>query len=168
MEERSEVLVQRLNESLDSLNQLREEFAGFLQRTEEASPEEVAGVAREYSSRLDERLGVLEANLKEAADLSEELVVEPPPAVKPYDLAQPFRSMIETIQNQAREPQEGDVAATLKAVDVELKGLIVVEEDETRVVTPRISQAVDPAMLSTIRMSFGSIPVLRGAQTRPE
>lgn len=170
MEERSEVLVQRLNEGVDNLNQLRTEFTSFLEKMEEASPEEAARAASEFSGLLGERLNALEPNLREAAEISEAVVseLEPPAAVKPVDLAQPFRSMIETIQNQAREPREGDVAATLKTVDVELKGLIVVQEDETRVVTPTISQAVDPAKLSTIRMSFGSVPVLRGAETQPE
>ena len=67
---------------------------------------------------------------------------------------------LETIQLDARRPAQGELATTLKSFDVELKGLIVVADNEARVVTPAPGTTVDPAQLSTIRMSFGSIPSL--------
>jgi gas vesicle protein len=173
MEERSEHLLQRLKEAVDDMNQLRETLTEFSQRIETAAPDEIASAAEDFSGRLNEILGTLQPDLEDAMSLSQELREQlesagEQQAVKTDNLAQSFRSMIENIQNQARQRREGIAAATLKSVDVELKGLIVVEEDEARVITPTLSQAIDPATLSTIRMSFGSIPVLQTPEREPE
>jgi len=78
-----------------------------------------------------------------------------------------FRSLMDSIQNDARQPRDGEVATTLKSLDIELKGLIVVENNEARIAPPPPGSKVDPGLLSTIRMSFGTIPVLRQAAEPP-
>jgi hypothetical protein len=103
------------------------------------------------------------AHLKEAAALTGRLQQDESrkeAAIRPEDFAKRFRSLIDSIQVEARTGVAGEVATTLKSLDVELKGLIVVEKDDARLVTPSPAEPVDPGQLSTIRMSFGSIPVL--------
>jgi hypothetical protein len=173
MDEDIEHLIQRLNETIDDVNQLREEVTRFPQTMETAAPAESASVARDFYGRMNEILEALEPKLRDALELSLELqeraeTTAEPQAVNADNIAESFRSMLETMQDQARRRQDGMAAATLKSMDVELKGLIVVEEDEARVITPTVSQAIDPATLSTIRMSFGSIPVLATAERQPE
>lgn len=96
---------------------------------------------------------------------------EPPPSARPArpeDIAQQFRAVIERIQLDARQPKAGDVGTTLKSLEIELKGLIVVEQDEARIVTPTPGRAIDPGTLSTIKMSFGTIPLLPQREEPPE
>jgi hypothetical protein len=105
--------------------------------------------------------------LAEAADLAQQLgdLAAPAPAtpgvaVRAEDIARHFRTLVDTVQLDARAPKAGELATTLKSFDVEIKGLIVVDDKEARVVTPTPERVIDPAQLSTIRMSFASIPVL--------
>ena len=90
--------------------------------------------------------------------------------VRASDIAKHFRTLVQSMQLDARVPAQGEIATTLKSFDVEIKGLIVVEDNEARVVTPAPGTNVDPGQLSTIRMSFGSIPgitVRDGTPTEP-
>jgi len=80
--------------------------------------------------------------------------------VRAEDIAKHFRTLVQSVQLDARRPAQGEIATTLKSFDIEIKGLIVVEDNEARVVTPAPGSNVDPGQLSTIRMSFGSIPGL--------
>jgi len=76
-------------------------------------------------------------------------------------LAKNFRSVIQTLQRELDEAETGDVGTIIKSMDVELKGLIVVENQEAKVVPPAPDQTVDANTLSTIRMSFASVPIQR-------
>lgn len=108
----------------------------------------------------------MRAEVKQA----EALAQEPAPGarpMKPEALAHHFRTMIEKIQQEALDPQRGPIGATLRAVDLEVRGLIVVEGEEPHILTPTPDKPVDPGQLSTVRMSFASAPVLR-AQTEGE
>jgi hypothetical protein len=100
----------------------------------------------------------------EGIDLAKQLGDAPPTTddkpVRAEDIASHFRTLVETVQLDARRPRAGELATTLKSFDVEIKGLIVVDDKEARVVTPTAGVAIDPGRLSTIRMSFGSIPAL--------
>ncbi len=59
------------------------------------------------------------------------------------------------------------MATILKNLDVEIKGLIVVQDNEARIATPTPDQAIDAGQLSTLRMSFNTIPVLRQPSQKP-
>lgn len=79
--------------------------------------------------------------------------------INPAELARHFRDLINLAQSDARNPKN-DVAVSLKSLDVELRGLIVVEKGETRLVTPTPSRLLDAGQLSTMRLKFGSVPLL--------
>lgn len=152
---------------LDGLNR---EFQTNSERIKEV--EELRKLALRFARRAAGVNTEQQAALQEALRLAEELGKDPsPPAeggpVKADDVAKHFRTLIDNIQREARQPKAGEVATTLKSLEVEIKGLIVVEKDEARIVTPTPSRPVDPGQLSTIRMSFGTIPVLRQAEEPP-
>ena len=83
--------------------------------------------------------------------------------IKPTDLAASFRTVIEKIQAESQDRIIGESAATLKSMDVEVKALIIADKGEAALVTPDPDKPLDPAQISTIRMSFGSVPVIRAA-----
>jgi len=79
------------------------------------------------------------------------------PAVKPLDLAQSFRQVMESVQAQARAAP-GD-AATIQTLNVEVKGLVQVDASgETNLVLPQTGASVDPQTLSTLSISFAAVP----------
>jgi hypothetical protein len=76
----------------------------------------------------------------------------------PLDLASAFKSVIDTIQAQAR--QTPGVATTIKSLDIEVKGLVAVNADQTTTLQlPAAGAPIDAQALSTLRVSFGAIPV---------
>lgn len=163
MDKRLERLVEVLQLAMERGQQLQKLQREFQRAITRARGEESARLAREFASAMEEPAGAQLTHLKEAAALSGRLQQDEgrkEAAIRPEDFAKRFRSLIDSIQVEARTGVGGEVATTLKSLDVELKGLIVVEKDEARLVTPSPTQPVDPGQLSTIRMSFGSIPVL--------
>ena len=111
----------------------------------------------EFRALLDEIFGLI----KELMETGGEPVPTETKAVRPDAVADQFRKLMDTIQQDARLPRAGEAATTLKNLEVELKGLVVIEDDEARIVPPQPGSQVDPGLLSTIRLSFGTIPVLR-------
>lgn len=173
MDKRIERLIELLKIAMERAQQLLDLNRQFQEAAGRAKPEELVKIVREYGRKSEEGLGVQQASLKEALTLAQQLGSDAPPAgsgaVRAEDFAKHFRTLIDRMQLDARMPREGDVATTLKSLDVELKGMIVVEEDEARIITPSLSRVVDPGQLSTIRMSFGTIPVLPAASAdQPE
>ena len=84
----------------------------------------------------------------------------------PLNLATSFKGVIDTIQEQAR--QTPGVATTVKSMDIEVKGLVQVSPDKaTQLVLPAVGSAIDAAALSTLRISFGAIPVAGAQQAAP-
>ena len=82
----------------------------------------------------------------------------------PLNLAQSFKSVIDAIQAQAH--QTPGVATTIKSMDLEVKGLVQVQEDKsTLLVLPGAGSSIDANALSTLRVSFGAIPVVASAVT---
>jgi hypothetical protein len=153
-------VLQLATERGQQLQKLQKEFQRAVTK---ASGDERVTLALEFASAMEEPAGAQLAHLKEAAALTGRLQQDESrkeAAIRPEDFAKRFRSLIDSIQVEARTGVAGEVATTLKSLDVELKGLIVVEKDEARLVTPSPTEPVDPGQLSTIRMSFGSIPVL--------
>ena len=80
-------------------------------------------------------------------------------STQPLDLARSFRQVIETIQAEARGADE--VGVTIRTMDLEIKGLVEVGEKETSLVLPTAQAPVDPALLSTLRLSFSAAPTVR-------
>jgi hypothetical protein len=83
----------------------------------------------------------------------------------PLNLATSFKGVIDAIQAEAR--QTPGVATTVKSMDIEVKGLVQVSSDKaTQLVLPAVGSTIDPNALSTLRISFGAIPVA-GTPARP-
>jgi hypothetical protein len=79
------------------------------------------------------------------------------PAVKPLDLAQSFRQVMESVQAQALAAPGH--AATIQTLNVEVKGLVQVDASgETNLVLPQTGAPVDPQTLSTLSISFAAVP----------
>lgn len=84
----------------------------------------------------------------------------------PLGLASSFKQVIDTIQAEARSTP--GMATTVKSMDIELKGLVQVRADNTTVmVLPAEKSAVDPNSLSTLRVTFGAIPVAVATPATP-
>ena len=102
--------------------------------------------------------------LKTIADLKKKLETTAPAvsSVTPLSLANSFKSVIDTIQTQAR--QTPGVATTIKSMDLEVKGLVQVQADKsTLLVMPTPGSSIDPNSLSTLRVSFAAVPVAAAA-----
>lgn len=84
------------------------------------------------------------------------LFKEPSQSVSPLDVATAFRQVVEQVQEEAR--QAPGVGTTIKSLDLEVKAFVQVEEGETALAFPKPDAEVDPAALSTLRVSFGAIP----------
>jgi beta-lactam-binding protein with PASTA domain len=76
----------------------------------------------------------------------------------PLELAKSFRNVIDAIQTEAR--QTPGMATTIKTMDIEVKGLVQVNGDKSTVfVLPGAGSPIDSNSLSTLRVTFGSVPV---------
>ena len=85
------------------------------------------------------------------------LFKEPPPNMKPLDVANAFKKVVEQVQSEAREAP--GVATTIKSLDLEVKAFVQVDrEGETALAFPQHDAEVDASALSTLRVSFGAIP----------
>lgn len=114
--------------------------------------------------RLNEEL---EGRLGDALRRVEELEVEredEPQPIRPVNLAEQFRTVIEKVGETGMAQPVGGAAVVLKSMDVEVKGLITIRGEETHVVMPTATQAIDPGQLSTLRMSFAKVPVVSSAK----
>jgi hypothetical protein len=85
--------------------------------------------------------------------------------IEPLELARSFRGVIEEIQAEARQSEVAGV--TIKAMDLEVKGLVEAAPGATQLVLPSSQTEVDPGALSTLRVSFGVVPVLP-VEVQPE
>jgi hypothetical protein len=153
------------------LSDLNQEFQKNVEKADKV--EELKRLAALFARRLESLSAEQQKALAEALRLAQELEKDQPPppeggSVKADDVAKHFRTLIDNIQLDARKPRAGELATTLRSLEVEIKGLIVVEKDEARIVTPTPGRPVDPGQLSTIRMSFGTIPVLSQSEEPPQ
>jgi cell division protein ZapA (FtsZ GTPase activity inhibitor) len=159
-------LINLQNEALRNLSQKSEAIQNFRNTVERSTPEQLRSLAVDFSRQLSELESANRQLLQQALAIlqelekSEQATGKKTASVRPEEVAKQFRNLIETIQLDARRPSASQSAATLKSMDIELKGLIVVEKEEARIVTPTPGQEINPNQLSTIRMSFGAIPVL--------
>jgi chromosome segregation ATPase len=96
---------------------------------------------------------------RKLADLQARLDKEVPvTSAAPLDLARSFREVIQTIQDEARGTDE--VGVTIRTMDLEIKSLVEAGE-KTTLVLPSAQAPVDPALLSTLRLSFSAVPTVR-------
>ncbi len=81
-----------------------------------------------------------------------------PPPADPAALAASFKNVIDHIQTQARVQSVSGPATTLRSMDIEVKGLVNVQDGSTVLVMPTLGSPIDPNQLSTLRLSFAAIP----------
>jgi hypothetical protein len=173
MDERLKIVIDRLDAAtgeLDALRQLvvkvRERLAGIDQ------PAEMRKLAESFAKSVDDHLDRNGSTLAEASTAARSLAEgggEPAAtaAIAPDALVGQIRALIDGVHD-APAPEGAEAVSTLTHVDVEVKGLIVVEHEEARIVPPHPDRPIDAAQLSTIRLSFGAVPVVRGAAPAPE
>lgn len=82
-----------------------------------------------------------------------------PPPVTPINLADSFRQVLDQVQSQARVRSATGPATTIKNMDIEVKGLVNIQEDgSTVMVLPTIATQIDASQLSTLRVSYAAVP----------
>jgi len=172
MRELIEQLSERLNSAIELLKGAQRARRPALRtlKSPEASAKSVREANRDLARQAEETLNKLEAILSEASSLSQQIIAPTAAteeAVRPEDLAGHFRSVVDNAQRDARQQASGEMSVSLKTLDIEVKGLIVVEQDEARVVTPTPARGLDAGQLSTIRMKFGAVPVLQPSDLGP-
>jgi hypothetical protein len=115
---------------------------------------------------VEERNQEIEAKDREIADLKARLVgAEDVSRASPSDIAKSFRAVIDEFHAEAREAD--DVGVAIKTLDLEVKGLVEVDEQKTTLVLPSAGAPVDPTALSTFRVSFAAVPAVP-AEVAPE
>lgn len=162
-------LVELLSSALDDLEKLRAAIDTFRQADARELPQLRAAV-KVLLDRVEESHASLRAGLAESAEIGKRLDAqggEPVAGVLATDLAKGFRDVIQTIQREVDDGDDGDVGTIIRSMDVELKGLIVVEGQQPKVVPPAPGQSIDANQLSTIRMSFASVPRERPIKREP-
>lgn len=172
MDPRFQRLIELLKAMIDREKQIHDLNVEFQKAVAAAKElETLRKIALSFSTRLDGLIGEEQKALDEALSLAQQLSEEKQPpvsgTVRAGDVANQFRTLIDTIQGDARKSRPGEMASTLKSLDIELKGLIVIEDNEAKIVPPTPDHPVDPGQLSTIKMSFGSVPVLRSTEEKP-
>jgi hypothetical protein len=172
MDPRVEALVKLLAESVNAHEQLvklQNEFAAAAERARSADG--LRKAIKAFNDRFTSTAKPQTERLAEALKVAPTLEPAPekPPTprtllpILPTDLARQFRTVIETAQNEARTPGTTDTAATIKSLEIEMKGFIVVENDQAAIIPPDPDKPIEAGQLSTIRMTFGSVPLLRPA-----
>ena len=150
-----EDVIQLLNGTLDNFDALRKVL------TDPKVIERLGDQAKAMLTQVDQATRKVKQSI--------EILSKEPPVderiIKPTDLAGSFRTMIEKIQEESQQKATGESAATLKSLDVEVKALIIAQKGEATLVTSSPDKLLDPAQISTIRMSFGTVPVIRAATT---
>jgi hypothetical protein len=137
-----------------------------------ATIEELLKQYDELQARVDEpqlrkQFDALGRSLRAAVDEMQAAAEEgATTSVRPIDLAKSFRDVMGAIQAEAREAEE--VGVTIRAMDLEVKGLVEATEKDTTLVLPSTSAGIDPNALSTLRVSFSTIPTARAEESPVE
>jgi hypothetical protein len=162
-------LIELVTNAIADLEKLREVVDAFRQ-IDPADIDRLQKAAKTFPPRFDEAQAAIREELAEAADIAKRLADQGAPGPAPgtsgagvmaTDFAKGFRSVIQTLQNEVGQGDLGDVGTIIKSMDVELKGLVVVADQQPTIVSPTPDQPIDPNLLSTIRMSFASVPLQR-------
>ena len=153
------------------LQKLLDRLAKVGERTSDAKAKaQISGLVRQLREglqKMENERNELKAQVSQHAASKAALASNVPPApanggtttaATPLDLAKSFRNVIDAIQTEARQSQ--GVATTIKDMDIEIRGLVQVNDDKTTTfVLPNAGSPIDANSLSTLRVSFGAIPV---------
>jgi hypothetical protein len=164
MDQRVTTLIEQLKQAVEESNQLRKILGTFQERTARTDGlDQLRSLVKEFAQEagrlVDQHAGTVGKSLNVAEDLGRD--TGETPAIPPSALVDQIRTMIDNVHEDVRRGRDSESASTLRSVDVELKGLIVVEQDQAQIVPPHPERPIDPGQLSTIRMSFGAVPVAR-------
>lgn len=127
-------------------------------------------LARKIGDRLKTLTRELDQGVKmakQALDLEKRAAKPEKGVISPGDLAKQFRLVVENLHQEAQNSQ-GDAAVILKSMDIEVKGLIVAREGKPAIMTATPEKPLDPGDVSTIRMSFGTVPFMTAALEEPK
>lgn len=159
-----------------AVERLQAEIAGF--QMDAGKPRSSARYSVLLCSDMAETIDKGISNIEEALTAAMSLLpsldespqqTRPSEWIKADDLVNRFRSLVNLIQRGARsQQQEGEMGVTMQSLYVEMKGFITLQQNQARITTPTLTQTTDPGLLSTIRMEFAAIPVVRSSRVETE
>jgi hypothetical protein len=120
---------------------------------------------REKLKTLNSEVGLGIKSAKQALALERKAAQAEKNIISPEDLATQFRSVVQKVQQEAEQGVTADSAVIMKSMEIEVKGLVMAREGKPTIVTASPDKPLDPGDVSTIRMSFGTVPVIRQAVT---
>jgi hypothetical protein len=148
------------------LEELIKQLETIMKRAEPPTRDALTEFEQQLKAFGDERDRELEAKDKEIAELKAQLGgADQVTRASPSDIAKSFRAVMDEFHMEAREAE--DVGVAIKTLDLEVKGLVEVDEQKTTLVLPSAGAAVDPTALSTFRVSFAAVPAVP-AEVAPE
>jgi predicted flap endonuclease-1-like 5' DNA nuclease len=106
----------------------------------------------------------LQAQVQKLTETLEQLQATRP-TFQVNTLAQSFSGVLAELQAQATTPSPTGIAAALRSIDVEVKGFVNVQDKAPQVIVPQPGETLDANMLSSVRMSFVSVPAPVPART---
>jgi hypothetical protein len=148
------------------LEELIKQLEAIMKKAEPPTRDALTRFEQQLKAFGDERDGELEGKDKEIAELKSQLGgADQVTRASPSDIAKSFRAVMDEFHTEAREAE--DVGVAIKTLDLEVKGLVEVDEQKTTLVLPSAGAAVDPTALSTFRVSFAAVPAV-AAEAPPE
>ncbi len=164
MDETIKLLMQNIENISGRIKALQEVNSNFKQ--EIGAGRFSLETGKKVTDALDDQLQAIGQNIEELKNTVQKIgPIQPEPLhIKAEDLAERLRSVVDTIQLQSLQPQQAGVATVIKNMDVEIKGLITVQDGEIQIITPT---TIAPENLSTIRWSFSTVPALRPPVQKP-
>lgn len=108
---------------------------------------ELTALHRERADRTAQ-IADLEDRLSAAQDVT---------TAKPLDVIASFKSIVDQVQSEARNAP--GIATTIKNLELEIRGIVQMSADGSPVLSfPGAGARVDPAALSTMKVSFAAVP----------
>ena len=71
---------------------------------------------------------------------------------------QSLRAVIQSFQAPDTSPTPSDIAVVIKSMDLELKAFVAISGGHPFLDLPAAGRTIDPASLSTIRLSLAQVP----------
>lgn len=161
-----------------AIDSIQTELTGFAQQQQDERNRLLAENSQHLTTiaQLQQANTALQRTVAEQARLIDEFkgrsgTEAPPTSATPANLVQSFKSVMDSIQAEAQTTP--GIATTIKGMDLEIKGLVQVQQEregpvQTLMVLPNVGRAVQPETLSTLRVSFGAIPVVAPAAAAPQ
>lgn len=158
------------NAQLQATNAAQESANAKLQQTLESVQAQLAELRAAFDAATAQNAQLKATNAAQAKEidtLKGHLSDEPVTRATPLALAQSFRSVIDEFH--ATQTEGAEIGVTIKSMDLEVKGLVeaTAAGTETSLVLPRVPKGIDAASLSTLRVSFGAVPVVRAEAETP-